>query len=83
MKIQPTTNLINNIMTDIKHYSDQELSLLFLNDEFLYRELMRAVRRNDFTIVKELCDEYFIYDEDQLEDLKDTFNDELIEYEQE
>jgi len=70
-------------MTDIKHYSDQELSLLFLNDEFLYRELMRAVRRNDFTIVKELCDEYFIYDEDQLEDLKDTFNDELIEYEQE
>jgi len=70
-------------MQDIKHYSDQELSLSFLNDEFLYRELMRAVRRNDFTIVKELCDEYFIYDEDQLEDLKDTFNDELIEYEQE
>lgn len=70
-------------MTDITHYSDQELSLMFLNDEFLYRELMRAVRRNDFTIVKELCDEYFIYDEDQLEDLIDTFNDELIEYEQE
>jgi len=70
-------------MTDITHYSDQELSLMFLNDEFLYRELMRAVRRNDFTIIKELCDEYFIYSEDQLEDLIDTFNDELIEYEQE
>ena len=69
-------------MKDISHYSDQELSLMFLNDEFLYRELMRAVRRNDFTIVKELCDEYFIYSEDQLEDLIDTFNDELIEYEQ-
>ena len=42
---------------------------------------MRAVRRTDFTIVKELCDELFIYTEDQLEDLADTFNDELIEYE--
>ena len=70
-------------MNDITHYSDQELSLMFLNDEFLYRELMRAIRRADFTIVKELCDEYFIYSEDQLEDLIDTFNDELIEYEQE
>lgn len=70
-------------MTDITHYSDQELSLLFLNDEVLYKELMRAVRRTDFTIVKELCDELFIYTEDQLEDLADTFNDELIEYEQE
>lgn len=69
-------------MKDITHYSDQELSLMFLNDEFLYRELMRAVRQNDFTIIKQVCDEYFIYSEDQLEDLIDTFNDELIEYEQ-
>ena len=69
-------------MTDIRHCSDQELSLLFLNDEFLYKELMRAVRRNDFTIIRELCDEYYIYSGDQLEDLVDTFNDELIEYEQ-
>lgn len=68
-------------MNDITHYSDQELSLMFLNDEVLYKELMRAVRRNDFTILKEVCDEFFIYTEDQLEDLIDTFNDELIEYE--
>lgn len=64
-------------MTDIRHYSDQELSLLFLNDEGLYREFMRAVRRNDFGIVKCLCDSYFIYTVDQLDDLKDTFNNEL------
>ena len=70
-------------MQDIRHYSDEELSLLFLNDESLYKEFMRAVMRNDFTIVKELCDECFIYTKDQLEDLADTFNDELIEYEQE
>jgi hypothetical protein len=69
-------------MTDIRHYSDQELSLLFFNDEFLYTELMRAVRRADFTIVKELCDEFYIYTKDQLEDLADTFNNELIDYEQ-
>lgn len=69
-------------MTDIKHYSDRELSLLFLNEEPLYKTLMTAVRRNDFDIVKELCDDYFIYNEEQLEDLRDTFNDELIEYEQ-
>lgn len=68
-------------MTDITHYSDQELSLLFLNEEELYRELMRAVRRNDFNIVKDLCDDYFVYSEDQLEDLRDTFNNELEEYE--
>lgn len=68
-------------MNDITNYSNQELSLLFLNDEPLYKELMRAVRRNDFTIIKEICDEFFIYTEDQLEDLIDTFNDELIEYE--
>ena len=69
-------------MTDIRHYSDQELSLLFLNDEGLYREFRRAVRRADFTIIRELCDEIFDYTQDQLDDLVDTFNDELIEYEQ-
>ena len=68
-------------MKDITHYSDQELSLMFLNDEVVYKELMRAVRQNDFTLIKEICDELFIYTEDQLEDLIDTFNDELIEYE--
>ena len=69
-------------MTDIRHYSDQELSLLFLNDEGLYTEFRRAVRRADFTIIRELCDEIFDYTQDQLDDLVDTFNDELIEYEQ-
>ena len=64
-------------MTDIRHYSSQELSLLFLNDEGLYRELMKAVRRNDFSIVEELANELFIFDNEQLEDLKETFNNEI------
>ncbi len=68
-------------MRDITHYSDQELSLLFLNEEELYRTLMRAVRRNNFSIVKDLCDECFVYSDDQLEDLRETFNAELQEHE--
>lgn len=68
--------------TDIRHYSDQELSLLFLNDEGLYEELMRSVRRHNFAIIKELCDELYIYNNDQLDDLLDTFNNEVQEYEQ-
>jgi hypothetical protein len=68
-------------MRDIRHYADQELSLLFLNEEELYRHLMRAVRRNDFSIVKDLCDDYFLYSDDQLENLRETFNEELQEYE--
>lgn len=68
-------------MTDIRHYSDEELSLLFLNEEPLYKTLMTAVRRNDFSIVKELCDEAFIYNHEQMEDLRDTFNNEVEDYE--
>lgn len=63
--------------TDITHYSSQELSLQFLNDEGLYRDFMRAVRRNSFSYLQDIADEYFIYDSDQLEDLRETFEDEL------
>lgn len=68
-------------MTDIRHYSDQELSLQFLNDEGLYRELMKGVRLNRFSYVRLVADEHFIYDDDQLQDLEETFNAELEEYE--
>jgi hypothetical protein len=69
-------------MDDIRNYTYQELSYLFLNNEFLYKVFMRAVRETDFTIIKELCDKHFIYNKEQLEDLADVFNDELTEYEQ-
>ena len=67
-------------MTDIRPYSDQELSLHFLNDEGLYRELMKGVRLNRFSYVRLVADECFIYNEDQLDDLEETFNAELEEY---
>lgn len=64
-------------MTDITNYSSQELSFLFMNDEFLYGEFMKAVRRERFNDIKELCDELFIYTEEQIEDLIETFWEEI------
>jgi hypothetical protein len=66
-------------MTNIKHYADQELSLLFLNDEFLYNEFMRAVIREDFAMLEEVAREFFVFNDDQLEELKETFKQEVIE----
>lgn len=66
-------------MTNIKHYSSQELSLLFLNDEYLYSQLMRAVIRVDFAMLEEVAREFFVFTDDQLEDLKETFKEEVRE----
>lgn len=67
-------------MTDIRHYSDQELSLLFLNDEFFYKELSRAVLVDSFSRLEDLVNEYFVFTPDQLEDLRETFEQEIEEY---
>ena len=66
-------------MTDITHYSDEELSLMFLNDEFLYKQLNRAVIREDFTMLEDTAREFFVFNNDQLEDLKETFKEEVRE----
>lgn len=63
--------------TDITHYADQELSLMFLNDEFLYNDFMRAVIRKDFAMLMDTASEFFIFNDDQLEDLKETFKEEV------
>lgn len=69
-------------MDDIRNLTYQELTYLFYSTDSLFKEFMRAVKETDFTILRELCDKHFIYNEDQLEDLIDAFNNELIEYEQ-
>jgi hypothetical protein len=66
-------------MTDITDYSDQELSLMFLNDEFLYKEFMRAVIREDFAMLEEVAREFFVFNDDQLEELAETFKQEVTE----
>lgn len=63
--------------TDITHYADQELSLMFLNDESLYNDFMRAVVRKDFAMLMDTASEFFIFNDDQLEDLKETFKEEV------
>jgi hypothetical protein len=66
-------------MEDITNYADQELSLMFLNDEFLYKQLMRAVIREDFAMLEEVAREFFVFNDEQLEELKETFKEEVIE----
>ena len=70
-------------MQNITQYTSQELSLLFLNDESLYTVLRRAARKNDFSEVKEVARECFIYTFEQLEDLEETFSNEVEEIEDE
>lgn len=63
--------------TDITHYSDQELSLMVLNDPFLYMEFTRAVIREDFAMLMDTINELFVFNDDQLEDLEETFKEEV------
>jgi hypothetical protein len=66
-------------MTNITHYADQELSLMFLNDEFLYMHFIKAVIRVDFAMLEEVARECFVFNDEQLEDLKETFKEEVRE----
>jgi len=59
-------------MQNITQYSDQELSLLFLNDEPLYLAAQQAGSINE---LKQIADEYFIYDDAQLAELGQDFMD--------
>ena len=69
--------------TDITEYSNEELSLYFMNDEGLYNNLQFAVRRDNFKYLESIADELFIYSDEQLDDLKNTFDEELNEYNEE
>ncbi len=57
---------------NITQYSDQELSLHFANDEFLYTQACKA---RSFDELKDLADECFTYTPEQLADLKQDFDD--------
>jgi hypothetical protein len=61
---------------DVSMYSDEELSLIFLNEEYYYNQLRSASRREDFSIIESICDSDFIYTDAQLNDLEDTFEEE-------
>ena len=51
------------LQTDIRHYGDDELILQVMNDEALY-----DIRHEQF--LNEIIDEQFIYNSNQLDNLK-------------
>ncbi|GEM_PF-4329128 len=63
--------------TDIRNYSDEELVLQVLNDEFLWHVWVKAIQHNDFSIIKDIVDEMFVYDSRQLAILIDEFDENL------
>lgn len=54
---------------DITIHSDNELSLIVFNDEYLYK-----LRRNESVLVETLS-EFFIFNDEQLETLKNDLQD--------
>ena len=64
-------------MNDITMYGERELSLQYLNDEPLYRDMQRSLRRGrSFDEFRQQVDEFFTYTPDQLSDLEDTYYEE-------
>lgn len=63
--------------TDVREYSDAELSLICYNDEWLYKQMRRT--HGDERKVRSIVDELFIYTEDQLADLIETIEEDLAE----
>ena len=73
---------MNELKTDCTQYDEQELSLLVMNEECHYLNFMRQIRtRCTFAGYVELyIDPYFIYSADQLDELEDTYKEEIEEY---
>ncbi len=55
---------------DITNYRDSELADYFDNDEYLYEQ---ACMSKDFSELESLANEYFIFTEEQLEELRSDF----------
>lgn len=54
--------------TDLRDYSDRELSLMVFNDEYLYQ------MRRDRKLLVMTLEEFFIYNDDQLTELINDLN---------
>jgi hypothetical protein len=63
---------------DLTEYSDRELSLWVLNDEYLYRRFLRCEDESD---LRRVVDPVFVYTEDQFTDLLEDLDAELDECE--
>lgn len=56
-------------MTDLRQYSDSELSLVVMNEEYLYRHVRR---HRNLDGIREFLGEMFIFTDDQWADLVET-----------
>lgn len=64
-----------DLRTDLRQYSDAELSLVVMNDEPLYKMVRRAAYRMwSNQIVIDQLDELFLYTPAQLEDFLETLD---------
>lgn len=64
-------------MSDLTNYSENELSLIFANDEFFYNQFFKCVRLESLKELKAICEENFIFTDEQFESLESDFNTEL------
>lgn len=65
---------------DLRAYGNEELSLIFLNEQIYYTILMSAAKRHKFSDLKEVAAHDFEFTTEQLEDLKNTYDLEVEEY---
>lgn len=56
-------------MTDLREYSDAELSLVVMNDEDLYRMMRRTYNNR---ALREQLEEIYLFTEEQWDDLVET-----------
>jgi len=63
-------------MKDLRDYSDQELSLMVMNDEYLYNERHNTLSLMDF------IEEYFLYTTEQMAVLEQDLSDDLQEFQE-
>jgi hypothetical protein len=68
---------------DLTNYGDQELSLLVMNTEPLYKVFMTSVRMGKFHFILDHVSELFTFTNEQAGDLGLTWEDEFLEYEEE
>ena len=68
---------------DLTMNGNHELSLNYLNDESLYNEMAWNVKRSQtFAIFTLYVSGMFIYTDEQLKDLEETYNNEISELNQ-
>jgi hypothetical protein len=68
---------------DLTNYGEQELSLLVMNTEPLYKVMMASVRMGKFDYILDHVSELFTFTDEQAGDLRLTWEDEILEYEEE